>query len=287
MVARHLKLFPAKCHERATLGKLWRQTGNSSLLPAKCWPLLHVAWCCRWNLSAFFKICLFFWFCYITNHLMTGPLGCHTGVLLRSRNLIPTSAKLHIVKFAITPHLISCQTVWHFCRASDTRKLEQIQERALRSVYCDNVSSYEELLHRASLPTLYTQTLQDIAIMTFKVKNGLAPPYITDLFVVSSTHYNLRNSDFMGPLHMSPLTGTNFVVYSYGKLQPGRPGWNSGNKTKMVELKLVSFATVVAFWTLVTWIIKLIRIFLNWTEYIQDKNYAILAVMLRKQSYFV
>ena len=37
-----MKLFPAKCHERATLRKLWRQMGNSSLLPAKCWPLLHV-----------------------------------------------------------------------------------------------------------------------------------------------------------------------------------------------------------------------------------------------------
>ena len=44
MVTWHLtmKLFPAKCHERATLRKQWRQTGNSSLLPAKCWPLLHV-----------------------------------------------------------------------------------------------------------------------------------------------------------------------------------------------------------------------------------------------------
>ena len=36
------KLFPAKCQERATLRKLWRQTGNSSLLPATCWPLLHM-----------------------------------------------------------------------------------------------------------------------------------------------------------------------------------------------------------------------------------------------------
>ena len=70
--------------------------------------------------------------------------SCQTGVLLRLRNLIPTSAKLHIVKFAIIPHLTYCQTVWHFCRA-------------LRSVYCDNASSYEELLRGASLPTLYTR----------------------------------------------------------------------------------------------------------------------------------
>ena len=71
-----------------------------------------------------------------------------------------------------------------------------------------NVSSYEELLQRASLPTLYTRRLHDIAIMMFKVKNGLAPPYITDLFVVSSNHYNLRNSDFIIP---------RFKTVAYGK----------------------------------------------------------------------
>ena len=60
-----------------------------------------------------------------------------TGVLLRLRNLIPTSAKLHIVKFALRPHLTYCQTVWHFCRSPDATKLERIQERALRAVCCD------------------------------------------------------------------------------------------------------------------------------------------------------
>ena len=73
MVTWHLtmKLFPAKSHERATLGKLWRQTGNSSLLPLKCWPLLHLIA----GISARFSNFAFVLFCYITNHLMTGPLG--------------------------------------------------------------------------------------------------------------------------------------------------------------------------------------------------------------------
>ena len=66
MVTWHLtmKLFPAKRHERATLRKLWRQPGNSSLLPAKCWPLLHYLF--STGLTRF---------CSITNHLMPGPLG--------------------------------------------------------------------------------------------------------------------------------------------------------------------------------------------------------------------
>ena len=53
----------------------------------------------------------------------------------------------------------------------------------------------------------------------------------------------------------------------------------------MVEHKLVSFAAVVALWTPYILLIKLIRILLKW-KYIQDKNYAIFAAMLRKRSFF-
>ena len=76
-----MKLFPAKCPERATLRKLWRQTGNSSLLPVKCWPLVQVIRACSWRwpdfvagIPARFSKFAFVLFCYITNHLMTGPL---------------------------------------------------------------------------------------------------------------------------------------------------------------------------------------------------------------------
>lgn len=44
-----MKLLPAKCPEQATLWKLWRQRGNSSLLLAKCWPLLHIIRACSWS----------------------------------------------------------------------------------------------------------------------------------------------------------------------------------------------------------------------------------------------
>ena len=54
------------------------------------------------------------------------------GALMRLRNLIPTSAKLQLFKAAILPHLTYCSTVWHFCKASDSRKLERVQEKGLR-----------------------------------------------------------------------------------------------------------------------------------------------------------
>ena len=54
----------------------------------------------------------------------------------------------------------------------------------------------------------------------------------------------------------------------------------------MVEHKLVSFASVAALWTLVTLLLKLIRLLLKW-KYIQGKKCAIFAAMLRKWSHFV
>lgn len=79
------------------------------------------------------------------------------GVINRLRNLIPPgqNAKLQLFKGAILPHLTYCSTVWNFCRTSDSRKLERVQQRALRAIYCDRNSTYPDLLQRAKLPTLY------------------------------------------------------------------------------------------------------------------------------------
>ena len=90
-----MKLFPAKCHERATLRKLWHQTGNSLLLLAKCWPLLHVIA----GISARFSNFAFVLFCYITNHLMTGPLGnsefCYPRI-----SMFPSTSSRETLRFS-------------------------------------------------------------------------------------------------------------------------------------------------------------------------------------------
>ena len=55
------------------------------------------------------------------------------GVLRRLKKVIPTYAKLQLYKAAILPHLTYCSTIWHFCRASEKRKLERVKEGALSS----------------------------------------------------------------------------------------------------------------------------------------------------------
>ena len=92
------------------------------------------------------------------------------GVLVQLCNLIPCNAKLSLYKFSILPHLTYCHLVCHLSNASAQRK--RIQERALRAVYKTRSASYQELLDRAKLPTLYNRRLQDIATLMFNVKHS-------------------------------------------------------------------------------------------------------------------
>ena len=72
--------------------------------------------------------------------------------------------------------------MWHFCKASDARKLERAQERALRAIYNDRNATYEELLEKGRLSSLENRRLQDILILMYKVINSLAPEHVCNVF---------------------------------------------------------------------------------------------------------
>ena len=131
---------------------------------------------------------------------------------MRLRNLIPTEAKLHLFKAAILPHLTYCHLVWHFCRASDTRRLERVQERGLRAVFKDKQSSYQQLLVKAKLQSLYNRRLQDICIVKYNISN-LYPRTICDMFLTNSHTYNLRQKDFYQPSFNTVTHGKHSIRY--------------------------------------------------------------------------
>ena len=129
------------------------------------------------------------------------------------RNLIPCKAKLLLYKSFILPYLTYCHLTWHFCKSSDKRKLERIQERALRVIYRSHSATYEELLRRADIPFLYNRRLQDITVLMYKVKHGLVPDCVSELFVRKSSTHSLRNSDFVLPRFETIRYGKHSVRY--------------------------------------------------------------------------
>ena len=96
-----------------------------------------------------------------------------------------------------------------------------VEERGLRAVFKDKQSSYQQLLVKAKLPSLYNRRLQDICILMYKVKHNLCPRTICDMFLTNSHTYDLRQKDFDQP-SFNPVT--------HGKL-------NSIPKSKTLEQK--------------------------------------------------
>ena len=120
-----------------------------------------------------------------------------------------------LYKSAILPNLTYCHLVWHFCKASDARKLERVQERALRAVYNDKNATYEELLKKGRLSSLENRRLQDILILMYKVKHSLVPEHVCKIFFQQDKHYNLR-SDFPVPRYNTVKVIPGFcIAHSY------------------------------------------------------------------------
>ena len=120
--------------------------------------------------------------------LMCPEATSRIGTLTRMRKLVTEKTKLLLSKSVILSGLNYCSTVRFFITASDKRKLKRMQEKGLRTVFNDNTSSYESLLKKATLPTLCNRRLQVLTILMLKVKNGMSPDYISDLFQRSNTN---------------------------------------------------------------------------------------------------
>ena len=79
---------------------------------------------------------------------------------------------------------------FNFCNKSNTSKLDKIQERALRFIYEDYESTYDELLEKAKVPSLKVRRMRTMAIEYFKILNKLSPSCLHDLVVFKDCKYN-------------------------------------------------------------------------------------------------
>ena len=114
------------------------------------------------------------------------------NVLLRIDKYLSLETKILIYKSFIRSNFNYCSLVWHFCSKSSTDKLEKLQYRALRLVFNDFSSSYEALLKKANMPTLYIGRIRLIAIETFKILHKLSPVYLHDLVSYKESSYSFR-----------------------------------------------------------------------------------------------
>ena len=69
-----------------------------------------------------------------------------------------------------------------FCSKEMNKKINHVHERALRLVYNDYSTPFEELLKNDKSVSIHHRNIHNVAIEMYKVKNKLSPPFMQEFF---------------------------------------------------------------------------------------------------------
>ena len=165
------------------------------------------------------------------------------NVLKRIGKHLSKLGKLTIYHSFIMSNFSYCPLTWHFCTEQNTKKIERIQERALRFIYDDYRSTYEHLLEQSKLPSLKTRRMRKIALETFKIINKMSPLFLQDLIKIKNHSYNFRYTNTAEvPRPRTTRYGIKSFRYEAAKL------WNSLPNETRNDMSYNQFSRYIQNW---------------------------------------
>ena len=75
-----------------------------------------------------------------------------------------------------------CPFVWMFFGRKLNNHINYLHERALRIVYNDNQSCFENLLRKDRSVSIHHKIIRSFAIEIYKIKNNMSTPIMFELF---------------------------------------------------------------------------------------------------------
>ena len=97
------------------------------------------------------------------------------------------------MKAFITSQFSYCPLILMFHSHNLNNKIKRIHERALRLVYQNNLS-FSELLDLDNSVTVHQKNLEVLVTEIYRVKNGIAPEIMKDIFELQNPSYNSRST---------------------------------------------------------------------------------------------
>ena len=99
-----------------------------------------------------------------------------------------------LMKAFIESQLSYCPLIWMFHSRTMNNKINRIHERALRLVYSDHVSSFDELLKKDRSFSTHHRNIQSLSIEHYNFFHGLSPSIMKNVFHFNTDiPYNLRS----------------------------------------------------------------------------------------------
>ncbi len=138
------------------------------------------------------------------------------NVMYRFKGIFDSKEKEIIYNTFILSNFNYCPIVWHFCGKTSTKKIEAIQERALRFMFNDKKTTYDSLLEKCGYNTLHIRRIKLIATEVFKSLNDLNPVFMKESFKQKDISYKLRDENVLSQPKFNKITyGKNTFKY-YG-----------------------------------------------------------------------
>ena len=124
-------------------------------------------------------------------------------------------------------------------------KINKLHEGALRVVYNDHFSSFEELLPKGKSVTVHQRILQTLATEMYKILNGLSPDIMQYIFEIKRNYYNTRNAPAFSLRNIKTVRyGLQTISYMAPKL------WDLVPKEMKQVTTLNEFKTKIKIWKL-------------------------------------
>ena len=114
-------------------------------------------------------------------------------VLFRFKSYLGRREREQMYKTFILSNFNFCPVVWNFCSKTSARKIEKIQERALRFLTGYHSLSYQELLQKTGCETMHLNRMKFIAIEVFKCVHNLNPGFMNEMFIIKEFDRNMRD----------------------------------------------------------------------------------------------
>ena len=102
--------------------------------------------------------------------------------LSRAGNFMTMKQRKTVMNSFILSQFGYCPLVWMFHSRKLNHRINRIHKRALRIVYNDNESSFNELLNKDESFTIHERNIQTLAIELYKVAYGIAPKIMNLVF---------------------------------------------------------------------------------------------------------